>query len=395
MNVLFLSHRLPYAPNRGDRIRAFHLLREISKWASIDLVSLVHDDEEASHAGDLRSIVRSVAIAPVPKLRNLVTTLASVPTAVPATHTMLSSPDAMRAIDALLGRVKPDLVFSYCTGVAPLALSPPLARTPLVLDMVDVDSEKWASLSARTAWPKSWMYRREARLLRAFEAIVATQAKATLVVNAKEHTTLAAIAPAARVFTIENGIDTESFRPAGPPSPEPVVVFCGVMNYPPNIHGAAWLSREVWPIVRRARPDARLTIVGSSPTPAVTALGNEDQGITVTGAVPDVRPYLWKAAVGTAPLHTARGVQNKVLEAVAAGLPTVVTSAVHQGLPEQAHAACRVADTAEGFAAAIVTWLAESPQKRRELAESADFAAVGWERRFRDLREILSGAAGL
>ena len=390
MNVLFLSHRLPYAPNRGDRIRAFHLLREMSQWADVDLISLVHDREEAAQAEALRSMTRSVTLAHVPKVRNTVSAIAHMAGSTPATHMMLFSPDAKAAIDAAARR-KPDVVFSYCTGVAPLALAPALSGRPLVLDMVDVDSEKWASLATKTTWPRAWVYRREARLLRAFEADVTRRSKATLVVNAKEQATLSTIAPGASIHTVENGVDTSSFRPQGPPAAGAVVVFCGVMNYSPNVEGALWLCREVWPLVRRAHPGARLDLVGSDPVQAVSALNDPASGIRVTGAVPDVRPYLWDGSVACAPLHTARGVQNKVLEAVAAGLPTVVTSAVHEGLPREVLVACQMADTAPAFAAAIAELLATEPAKRRERATAADLSALGWDRRLAGLKTILSG----
>jgi sugar transferase (PEP-CTERM/EpsH1 system associated) len=391
VNVLFLSHRLPYAPNRGDRIRAFHLLREMSRWSDVDLISLVHDREEAAQVDALRSMTRSVTLARVPKLRNTVSAIAHMAGSTPATHMMLFSPDARAAIDAAASR-KPDVVFSYCTGVAPLALTPALSGRPLVLDMVDVDSEKWAALATKTAWPRSWVYRREARLLRAFERHMTRRARATLVVNAKEQATLFTIAPGASIHTVENGVDTSSFRPQGPPAAGAVVVFCGVMNYPPNVDGAVWLSREVWPLVRRAHPAARLDLVGSNPAQAVSALSDPARGIRVTGAVPDVRPYLWNASVACAPLHTARGVQNKVLEAVAAGLPTVVTSAVHEGLPPDVLGACHAADTPAAFAAAIAEFLALEPARRRERAISADLSALGWERRLAGLKTILLGA---
>ena len=119
----------------------------------------------------------------------------------------------------------------------------------------------------------------------------------------------------------------------------------GVMNYAPNVEGAVWLAREVWPIVRSARPDARLTLIGASPSAEVVALASDRTGVVVTGTVPDVRPYLWRAAVAAAPLQIARGIQNKVLEAVAAGLPCVVTPQVAEGLPREVVPACWTGST--------------------------------------------------
>ena len=165
------------------------------------------------------------------------------------------------------------------------------------------------------------------------------------------------------------------------------------MNYPPNVEGAVWLARKAWPLVRSQRPDARLEIVGAHPARAVRALEDPTQGIHVTGSVPDVRPYLWSAAVGVAPLHTARGVQNKVLEAVAAGLPVVVTPEVMAGLPPQVARACTASETAEKFAAQVVTLLSYDADERRSIAGTAHLAELAWDARLRSVRELMEKAA--
>jgi sugar transferase (PEP-CTERM/EpsH1 system associated) len=393
VNVLFLSHRLPYAPNRGDRIRAYHLIREISRWAAVDVVSLVHDSEEAAHVGDVAGVVRSVTGVAVSKMANLVRSAVALPTSRPLTHTMLHAPGMRDAVDRVAGVHRPDVIFSFCTGVAPASALPRVRSTPLVLDMVDVDSAKWAALADKSAWPLSWIYRRESRDLSRYEADISRRAVTTLVVNERERSTLASLAPDAHVEVIELGVDLDFLRPSGPPGGEPVVVFCGVLNYAPNIEGVLWLARSVWPIVRKAHPAARLEIVGSRPSREVLALNDAGSGVLVTGAVPDVRPYLWRAAIAVAPLHTSRGTQNKVLEAVAAGLPTVTTTGVRDGLPPEVLPACRISDSAEGFAAAISEWLALDPADRRRLANSADVESIGWSERLRPLQRILTHAA--
>jgi glycosyltransferase involved in cell wall biosynthesis len=158
-------------------------------------------------------------------------------------------------------------------------------------------------------------------------------------------------------------------------------VFCGMMNYAPNEQGTAWLASEVWPLVRVKRPAARLVIVGANPTRRLRDLADRDRSVVVTGSVPDVRPYLWAGAVAAAPLHVARGVQNKVLEAVAAGLPAVVTTAVAGGLPAEVLPACDVADTPVPFANALVTLLGLPPQARRARAGAASLELMTWESR--------------
>jgi hypothetical protein len=165
------------------------------------------------------------------------------------------------------------------------------------------------------------------------------------------------------------------------------------MNYEPNVEGVLWFSREVWPTIRDQRPDALFSIVGSDPAAAVRRLASARTGIEVTGTVPDVRSHLWNAAVSVAPLMIARGVQTKVLEAVAAGLPAVVTSQVFEGLPAEIRTACRVADSSEAFAQQTLALLALSGHERRALVAQADLCSLTWERQLLPLHEILTKAA--
>jgi len=165
------------------------------------------------------------------------------------------------------------------------------------------------------------------------------------------------------------------------------------MNYRPNEEGAIWLAQEVWPLVRARCGDATLTIVGAEPTPRVLALAQGDGSVTVTGTVPDVRPYLWRAAMATAPLHIAHGVQTKVLESVAAGLLTVVTPAVAAGLPADVLRACLIAETPAAFADAIVDGLRYTPGERRDLAGRAgNLDGLRWATVLSPLGDLLEAA---
>jgi sugar transferase (PEP-CTERM/EpsH1 system associated) len=394
MRVLVLTHRLPYAPNRGDRIRAYHLVHQLAARADVDLVSLTHDPEEAAHAPDLRGVVDRIATAAVPRVRNLMRGLLALPTSRPLTHLLLDAPGMRTAIAEMVAERPPDVVLAYCSGVARFALEPPLRSIPAIVDMVDVDSEKWRELAKTAPPPRRWIYAREQRCLSRFEAAAARHARATLVVNERERASLMRLAPGADVRVLPNGIDLGAFRPGADPADNATVMFCGVMNYAPNEDAARWLAEEVWPLVRRQRPDARLLLVGADPTPAVWALGMHDSSIEVTGTVPDVLPFLWRAAVAAAPLRTARGIQNKVLEAIASGLPTVVTPVVAAGLPAEAAVACRVADSPDTFAAAILDLLHRAPAERRAIAMRADLSALGWREQLAPLFEILEHAVG-
>lgn len=393
MRIVALTHRLPYAPDRGDRLRAYHILKHLNRRADLDLISFVHDDEEAGHAHDMHDVAAVVRAVRVPRLRNHARALAALTGSTPLTHVLLDAPAMRDAVNAAVRLRTPDLVFAYGSGMARFALEDPLRGIPLVVDFVDIDSQKWRELAERAAPPMSWLYRREARRLGAFEARAAATARASLVVNAKEATIARAQAPRANIHTIHNGVDLERLRPQGEPADRPQVVFCGVMNYAPNHQAMIWFVNHVWPLVLRQRADATLAIVGADPGRALLACTANQQSITVTGRVPDVRPWLWDSAIAIAPIHLARGVQNKALEAIAAGLPIVITSAVAEGLPTGTMAATLIADDQERFALHIIELLSRTPTDRRRLAASADLDSLTWPRTLEPLWPLLERAA--
>lgn len=381
MRVLYLTHRLPYAPNRGDRIRAYHTLRALHDQAEIDLISLAHDDQELAHQADMRGLAKTVRVARIDRQRARVHAALALGSARPLTHVLLDAPDVADQIRQAISEHPPDLVLVYCSGMARFALEPPLDRFPFVLDLVDVDSAKWRALAAaqHPLNPKRLVYAREAYLLERFERRAARLAYATLVVNERERATLAAIAPDARIEIVANGVDASALRPTGSPTAEPVAVFCGIMDYEPNERAARWLIQSVWPLVLARRPEARLSLVGANPTRRLTHLVARHPSVQLTGTVADVRPYLWQAAVAVAPLSIARGMQNKVIEAVAAGLPVVATPQVTQGLPPQVMPACLEASDAGAFASAILTLFDLTAEGRRQMAGRATVSTLSWQ----------------
>jgi sugar transferase (PEP-CTERM/EpsH1 system associated) len=389
VRVLFLTHRLPYAPNRGDRIRAYHIVKSLAARGELEVVSLVHDDDEMAQAERLRDVGVRVTAVRVPRLRNRANAALRLAGRQPLTHLLLDAPGLTAALRHIVTARPPDVVLAYCSSMARFALEPPLSGFPVVVDLVDVDSQKWASLAQSSTWPMRWIYAREARYLAHFERTIARAAKATLVVSDREGDALRALAPDAKIVVIPIGVDLEPLVPQGAAAEGAHVIFCGVMNYTPNVEGALWFCQHVWPMVRSRRPDAQLFLAGSDPVPAIRRLHSAANGIEVTGTVEDVRPYLWRSAVAIAPLLTARGTQTKVLEAVGAGLPAVVTSQVLEGLPTAVHPACRVGGSAEQFAEETLTLLALSARQRRRIVDQADLSELMWETQLRPLHDLL------
>jgi sugar transferase (PEP-CTERM/EpsH1 system associated) len=393
VRVLFLTHRLPYAPNKGDRLRAFHMLRAMRAEAEVDVVSLVHDREEASHVPDLRDLAASVTTLPVSRWHGIVRSAHALLTSQPLTHALLDSPGAAHALSALVARHPPDVVLAFCSSMARFGLEAPLAGFPLVVDLVDVDSSKWLALSASAGWPLSAVYKREATYLSRFESSLVRSAEAITVVNDREREALLSVAPSADPVVLQNGVDVEYFASPHTPSERQTVVFSGVMDYAPNAEGAVWLAEHVWPLVRKRHPEASLEIVGASPRRDVKNLTLHHPDVTVTGTVPSVREYLWNAAVAVAPLQIARGVQNKVIEAVAAGVPCVITSAVAEGVPAEILPACHVQDSVAAFANTIIELLDRSPNERRAIASRGDVSTLEWATRMSPLLPLLRRAA--
>ena len=339
--LLFLAHRLPYPPNKGDKIRSWHMLQYLSRHFRVHLGCFIDDDDDWQHAKTVAALCASTRFID----------LRRGPARWRAMQALLSRQamsvhyyrDArlLQWVDGLLsgGKVRHALAFSgpmaqYIDGSA----SRHLHR---VIDFVDVDSDKWRQYGDSKPWPMSQLYRREAQLLLQYERHIAQQFTAASFVSPAEAALFRQCAPMARRKTgyFNNGVDTAYFTPmpAQPgvyPAGVQALVFTGAMDYWPNVDAVQWFVRHVWPALRRQFPQLQFYIVGSAPVPAVTALARV-AGVVVTGKVPDIRPYLAGAALAVAPLRIARGVQNKVLEAMAMGKIVLATPQALEGIAAQ------------------------------------------------------------
>jgi len=264
-----------------------------------------------------------------------------------------------RWIASIGSRESIDTVLVYSSAMAQYVLGPEFAAAKRILDLVDVDSDKWRQYSGNKAWPMSWVYRREADKLFDFERKAAATLDHSFFVSSKEADLFKQLAPetAQKVSFYNNGVDTEAFSPdLDFPSPysdeSQVITFTGAMDYWPNEDAVAWFADEVFPIIRQRRPNAKFYIVGSNPSERVMALASRD-GVVVTGPVEDIRPYIKHAATIVAPMRIARGVQNKVLEGMAMARPVVVTSMGLEGIAAKDKSEVWVEDDAPGFAERI------------------------------------------
>ena len=405
-DVIFLAHRIPYPPDKGDKIRSWHMLEHLAGLARVHLGAFVDDPADFAHRAQLESVCASVELLPLAggaaragrAARGLLT---GAPLSV-----ALFADSAMRAwVDRTVARVRPAGLFAFSGQMAPYIL-PHVDGRRSVMDFVDLDSEKWAQYAAESTGPRAWLYAREARRLLAYEAHVAARVDATLFVSADEATLFRARAGVRgeRVYAVSNGVDLDYFSTAAafPATPAeghrvtaPAFVLVGAMDYRPNSDAARWFAADVWPRVREALPGARFLIVGSKPGPEVTALGAE-AGITVTGRVADVRPYLAAATVVVAPLRIARGIQNKVLEAMAMARPVVATPQAREGIDAEPGRDLLVEADAPAFAAACIA-LARDPARAAALGRSARARVMdgyAWQPNLRLLGPLLLGSDG-
>jgi polysaccharide biosynthesis protein PslH len=360
VSLLFLAHRAPFAPDRGDRIRSYHILRHLAARMPVHLVTFTDAPEVVPELG-----LASCTVVPRRKGRGraLAEGLAS---GRPVSLTAFADPALTSAVARVMARHSPPRAYVFSGQMAQHVP----AGLPFVMDFCDVDSAKFAAFGGALR-P---LYAREARLLAAYERQVAERARTTLFVSRAE---AALFGAHGRVQVVENGIDTGHFDPAAvQPVPDGAgIVFTGQMDYAPNIEAVGWFARDILPLVRRRHPHVRFAIVGRAPTAAVRALAGLE-GVVVTGEVADVRGHLAAARVAVAPLRLARGVQNKVLEAMAMALPVVATAAAAEGIDYRGTLA--VADDASSFAAAVADLL-DRPGDLGARARARVVERYGWD----------------
>jgi polysaccharide biosynthesis protein PslH len=355
--LLFLSHRLPYPPNKGDKVRSYHLLRHLAQRYRVVLGAFIDDPQDWRHVDELRRLCAEVHVEAIVPWSRRIRSVAAVLTSEPLTLPYFRSRELHQWVKDVVRREHIERAFVFSSPMAQYVLDLPGMRT--LVDFVDMDSAKWDDYARHRPWPVSALYRRETRRLLAFEKLVAARAEACLFVTGEEARLLSQAAPGFgnRIVAIENGVDSEYFSPAHEfESPfaagEHPIVFTGTMDYWPNVDAVAWFAREVLPQIRRHDARARFHVVGMNPSRQVRAL--QGDAVSVAGRVDDVRPYLRHARVVVAPLRVARGIQNKVLEAMAMGRPTVVTAACAAVLTGRQGVELEVADDASDFAAKVL-----------------------------------------
>jgi len=372
--ILYLVHRLPYPPNKGDKVRSYHLLRHLLANHEVHLASFVDDPQDLAYLAEVQGWCASAHLEILSPRQAKFLSLRGLLSGEPLTLPFYRSRDMARWVENSHQVHGFDAVVVFSSSMAQYAALVP--GVPLLVDFVDLDSAKWLDYAKAHAWPLSWLYGREGRKLLAYETSVAEQARCAFFVTDKEVELFRQYAPTtnAEVKALGNGVDAEFFsNDSARVSPYAVgdwpLVFTGAMDYWPNVDAVCWFAREVFPALKRRYPQLNFYIVGRSPTPAVGALA-ELPGVTVTGTVDDVRPYLQHARLVVAPLRLARGIQNKILEAMAMEKAVVASESCVGAMKVQVGRDIVAATSAEDFETAVATLLG-SAQEALQMGQAA------------------------
>lgn len=372
--VLYLVHRFPYPPDKGDRIRTYNIIRFLAARCRLSVAALADEPVAAEHAAALSAHCDELHVASLRSPGRWIRAGWSVLRGRTVSEGAFASPELSRTLRRWSSDRRFDAVLVSSSSMLAYLDVPGLCDVPAVADLIDVDSEKWRQYASSTRGPQRLLYGLEARRLRALEADLRPSVRAVTLVSPPEadlYRRISAATSVADVHALTNGVDLDYFRPddrsAGDVSP--TLVFLGAMDYRPNIDAVCWFCREVWPNLRQSRPNAIFEIVGRRPADEVRRLA-ELPGVRVTGAVPDVRPHLARASAVVAPLRIARGIQNKVLEAMAAGRPVVASPQALEGLDVRHDEEVLAAESPSEWTTTLSDLL-DGPELRQRLGTSA------------------------
>lgn len=404
-NILYLVHRLPFPPNKGDKVRSYHLLKHLLAQHRVFLGTFVDAHEDEVLAATVRELCPDHYIERLYPWVQKIACLKGYITQEPLTLLYYRTAGFKAWVEKTLADQSIDAIVIFSSAMAQYVPVKAGAKMPAMLvDFVDVDSEKWLQYSAASHWPLSWVYRREGQLLRVFESQTALRSKKSFFVTENETNLFKKVAPACagKLLPLNNGVDTQFFSPepcrqspyttAAPNTKAMVIVFTGAMDYWPNIDAVVWFSHAVWPRLSQLWPQLIFYIVGRQPSPSVLALAAER--VVVTGTVTDVRPYLQYATVVVAPLRVARGVQNKILEAMAMSRPVVAAlscAKVINASPDELVGTTGV----DGFLKEISALLSapEAADLRGKLARQRVMESYGWNAHLSGLDQYLMPAS--
>jgi sugar transferase (PEP-CTERM/EpsH1 system associated) len=389
VRILFLTPRFPYPPLRGDQVRSYHQIRELARRHAVSLVSVTDRRVPAAARVHMASLCEQVSIRRLGVGRAIAGIGRLLRADGRPLQTLLYAAVGRDAVARLVAGGGFDLVHAQLVRTA--GLLPPETGLPIVVDLVDAMSASYRRRQAIAPWWQRPALALEAARLASFEQVLLRTASACLVVSEAERRALGL--EGTRATVNPNGVELQAF-PFRPGSGAPArVVFIGNLGYPPNVDGVLWFASEILPRLRTRMPATEFIVVGPRAPRALRKLGRIP-GITVAGFVPNVHEALTEAQVAVAPLRAGGGIQNKVLEAMAAGTPVVATTLAVGGIDVHDGEHCLVANTPAAFADAVAL-LFRRPELRLRLATAARARVVqqySWEHSVAQLEGVYTAA---
>jgi len=372
--LLLLCHRIPFPPNKGDKIRTYHLLKYLVEHYDVHLGAFIDDPDDWQYVAEVELLCASAHFVNLDPKRSTIFSAVGLLTREALSLPYYRSRELTSWVESTLEAHSIDKAMAVSSPMAQFLSEPSLNLTTKIIDLVDIDSDKWQQYAQMKPWPLSWVYLREAKKLFAYEQLISQIFDVSFFVSSAEAELFIKKAPDTRstVSYYNNGVDSFFFSPEqiddNPyPNKAPVLVFTGAMDYWPNVDAVEWFATEVFPLIRKNHPQMEFYIVGGKPSDAVTRL-QKIAGVTVTGRVADVRPYIKFATAAVAPMRVARGVQNKVLEAMAMQKNVIVTEKGLEGIKAESGSEILVADTAQDFVRCVDLILAGAFQGMGSLA---------------------------
>ena len=389
MKILYVCHRFPFPPMRGGKIRPFQMIRHLGRNHEVTVASLVRSAAEAAAGEGLGAYCARYRFAQVGRAAAIGRMVARLPTRVPSSMGYFYSPELARFITDELERTQFDLIFVHCSSVAQYVAD--VRGVPKILDFGDMDSQKWLAYARVRRAPLAWGYRLEGAKLERAEKALARKFDYCTCTTAAELRTLEGYGIGGPMGWFPNGVDTEYFSPGDGAYDSERLCFIGRMDYYPNQEAMFDFCLETLPLIRARQPGVRLDIVGAEPPAAVRRLGRIP-GVTVTGSVPDVRPYARRSAVTVAPLRIARGTQNKILEALAMGVPVVSSRDAAGGIDAIPGEHFLTATSPREYADAVLRLLADRGERRRLSVAGRErmLSHHSWMRSMRELDRIIA-----
>lgn len=397
-DLLFLVHRIPFPPNKGDKIRSWNILAHLASRYNVHVGAFIDDPHDWQYTGRIDEIATSTFFQNLGRRSGTARSFLSLLKGEPLSCGYYRDRAMQGWVDRIVQESSIERVFVYSSSMAQYIPANLSDQSRVVVDFVDIDSDKWRQYAERKSWPMSYVYRREARTLFDVEKQITASVDASVFVSVDEAALFRTMAPAesANVHGIANGVDCDFFNPdvrseAPYATDRTNIVFTGAMDYWANVDAVTWFADDILPKIRAKLPDCAFWVVGSNPTPEIVKLGDRD-GISVTGRVDDVRPFITHATLSVAPLRVARGIQNKVLEAMALAKTVVATPQAMEGIAAVAGAEVFVAETADAFADSIFT-LASSPDLEAvgDRARQRVLGSYGWLTSLQKFESILEG----